>query len=119
MFSLAFDHLHDTPQIHETYNIIVMASSDKALSDAIRNAVRRMFMGPDRDNLTVNKIREQVETELHLHAGYLKQGSWKQESKSIVKTESVITLLLSCCLTYSLKLLSLFVGKASPTRGGW
>jgi len=69
-----------------------MAPSDKVLSDAIRTAVRRMFKGPDRDNLTVNKVREQVEVELHLGAGFLKQGSWKQESKNIVKTESVITL---------------------------
>jgi hypothetical protein len=66
-----------------------MAPSDKVLSEAIRNAVRRMFKGPDRDNLTVNKIRDQVETELHLDPGFLKQGSWKQESKNIVKTESV------------------------------
>lgn len=90
VFSLALDHLHDTPQIHETYNSIPMAPSDKALSDAIRAAVQRMFKGPDRDRLTVNSIREQVETELHLNAGFLKQGSWKQESKSIVKAESVI-----------------------------
>lgn len=66
-----------------------MAPSAQVLSDALRTAVRRMFKGPDRDNLTVNKIREQVERELHLDTGFLKQGSWKQESKNIVKTESV------------------------------
>lgn len=92
-------------QIHESCNSIAMAPSDKVLSNAIRTAVRRMFKGPDRDNLTVNNIREQVETELHLDAGFLKQGSWKQESKSIVKAESVITI-LSYCQAYSLKLLN-------------
>jgi len=91
VFSLALNHLHDTPQIRETYDSIAMAPSDKVLSDAIRTAVRRMFKGPDRDSLTVNNVREQVEAELHLDAGFLKLGSWKQESKSLVKAESVIS----------------------------
>ena len=68
-----------------------MAPSDKVLSDAIRTAVRRMFKGPDRENLSVRKIREQVETDFHLEARFLRRGSWKQESKNIVMTESVTT----------------------------
>jgi hypothetical protein len=89
VYSLVLDHLHYTPQIYDTCNSIAMAPSEKVLSDAIRNAVRRMFNGPDRDDLTVNKIRKQVEKELHLDAGFFKEGSWKQESKNIVKTEHV------------------------------
>ena len=71
-----------------------MTPSDKVVSDAIRNDVRRMFIGPDRDNLTVNKIRQNVAAELHLENGFFKQGSWKQQSKNIVRTENVISTLL-------------------------
>ncbi len=66
-----------------------MAPSDETLSNTIRSAVRRMFQGPDRDNLTVNQVREYVESELGLEEGFLKGGLWKQESKNIVKTEIV------------------------------
>lgn len=59
------------------------------MADAIRKAVRRMFKGPERDDLTVNSVRDHVERDLHLEPGFLKTGSWKQESKNIVKSENV------------------------------
>jgi len=79
---------------------MAMAPSQKVVTDAIRTAVRRMFKSPDRDDLTVNIIRHHVEKELHLESGFLKKGSWKQESKDIVKSESVriINLLLEVVL---------------------
>lgn len=66
-----------------------MAPSQRVVADAIRNTVRHMFTGPDRDSLTVNNVRNRVEAELHLGSGFLKEGTWKQESKSIVKAENV------------------------------
>lgn len=112
VFSLVLDLLHDTPQLHQTYNCIAMAPSDKVLSNVIQTAVRRMFKGPDRDSMTVNNIREQVEAELHLEAGFLKQGSWKQESKNIVNTEHV-TGPVFCCHVFQVEILNPVVGKAS------
>jgi len=89
MFSLALHQSQATPQEHETCQNLAMAPSQKVVADAIRNAVLRMFKSPARDDLTVNNVRDHVERELHLEPGFLKKGSWKQESKNIVKSESV------------------------------
>ncbi len=89
VFSLALHQPEATPEAHDICHTLAMATSQKVVADALRNAVRRMLKGPERDDLTVNGVRSHVEIELGLEPGYLKKGSWKQESKSIVKSESV------------------------------
>jgi hypothetical protein len=66
-----------------------MAPSEKSISNAINKAVRDMYNGTGRDELTVNKIRSIVEDELELEGGFLKQGSWKQKSKDVITAEIV------------------------------
>lgn len=68
---------------------IAMAPSERAIIDAIQTTVRRMFYGPDRDELSVNNVRAQVEKELKLGSGFLKDGAWKQKAKDTIKAESV------------------------------
>jgi hypothetical protein len=66
-----------------------MAPSDKTVLDSIKYTVRNLFQGPDRNELTVNNVRSQVEAALQLDSGFLKEGSWKQKSKELVKAEYV------------------------------
>jgi len=59
-------------------------ATDAAIKTALATAVRRIYNGPDRDNLTVNFVREDVEKKLKLEEGFLKDGDWKAKSKQII-----------------------------------
>ncbi|KAK3385686.1 hypothetical protein B0H63DRAFT_186533 [Podospora didyma] len=59
--------------------------SDKALEAELESTVRRIYHGPDKDQLTVNYARQVVEKKLKLQDGFLKEGEWKGKSKDIIK----------------------------------
>lgn len=58
------------------------------ISESIRTVTQRCY-AKDRDNLTVNIVRNIVELELGLEQGTLKNGDWKERSKEGVWAEVV------------------------------
>lgn len=62
---------------------------DAALSAALVAAVRELFKGPNRDQLSVNNVRKQVEEEHGLDSGFLAGAEWKSRSKTLIK-ETVV-----------------------------
>ncbi|KAK3313171.1 hypothetical protein B0H66DRAFT_387551 [Apodospora peruviana] len=58
--------------------------SDKALEAELAETVRRIYNGPEKDQLTVNYARQAVEEKLKLKEGFLKEGDWKAKSKQII-----------------------------------
>lgn len=59
-----------------------------AISDHIRTVTQRCY-AKDRDNLTVNIVRNTVELELGLQHGTLRSEAWKERSKEGVLSEVV------------------------------
>lgn len=62
---------------------------DAALSAALVAAVRELFKGPNRDQLSVNNVRKQVEEEHGLDSGFFAGAEWKGRSKTLIK-ETVV-----------------------------
>lgn len=62
---------------------------DAALSAALVAAVRELFKGPNRDQLSVNNVRKQVEEEQGLDSGFFAGPEWKSRSKTLIK-ETVV-----------------------------
>ncbi|KAK4182897.1 hypothetical protein QBC35DRAFT_395048 [Podospora australis] len=58
--------------------------AEKAIVAELADAVRRIYNGPDRDNLTVNYVRQAVEEKLGFDDGFLKEGDWKAKSKDAI-----------------------------------
>ncbi|KAJ4387640.1 hypothetical protein N0V93_008237 [Gnomoniopsis smithogilvyi] len=58
---------------------------DDALSAALVAAVRQLFQGPNRDQLSVNNVRKQVEEEHGLETGFFAGLEWKSRSKTLIK----------------------------------
>ena len=66
------------------------APSAAVLEQALRNAVREVYLSGDLDNLTVKRIRKAVEADLDLPDGFFKNDTvWKEESKIIIQSEVV------------------------------
>lgn len=66
-----------------------MSKGDQ-LANALRGAVRATFAASDWDNLTVRRIRGNVELSLGLAPNYFKSdAAWKEKSKSIIEDEVV------------------------------
>lgn len=79
-------HYEDTP-------IPQPNMDDTGLSAAIVAAVRQLFQGPNRDQLSVNNVRKQVEEEHGLESGFFAAPEWKSRSKTLIK-ETVVCLRL-------------------------
>ncbi|KAL8738526.1 MAG: hypothetical protein Q9181_000685 [Wetmoreana brouardii] len=60
---------------------------DTTLEKALRDAVKRIYK-EDPEQLTVKRIRSQVEQDLHLGAGFFKSGSaWNTRSKEVIQSQ--------------------------------
>lgn len=66
------------------------APSEKELEQALRNAVREVYLSGDLDNLTVKRIRKSVEADLDLQDDFFKTDpEWKERSKNVIQSEVV------------------------------
>lgn len=57
----------------------------QALEDGLVAAVRELFSGPDREQLSVNTVRRRVEDGFGLEEGFFAGAQWKARSKQIIK----------------------------------
>lgn len=73
---------------------------DAALSAALVAAVRELFQGSNRDQLSVNNVRKQVEEEHGLDSGFFAGPEWKSRSKTLIKDTVVCHSTLSSTCTY-------------------
>lgn len=83
---------------------------DAALSAALVAAVRQLFKGPNRDQLSVNNVRKQVEEEHGLDSGFFAGPEWKSRSKTLIK-ETVVCYSILSFKMYILALQGLDGGK--------
>jgi len=65
-----------------------MVPSNVALESKLRRAVEEVY-ADNLDSLTVRFIRDKVESELDLDAGYFTTPAWKDKSKTIIKEWAV------------------------------
>lgn len=63
--------------------------SAASVSKAIRDVVISIHKAGNDDDLTVNHVRTAAEQKLGIPAGFLKNGDWKNESKTLIK-EAVV-----------------------------
>ena len=64
--------------------------SDRALTEAIREAVQNVFAAGDMENLTVKRVRMAVEEKLDLKEDFFKRDeNWSKRSKALIEEESV------------------------------
>jgi hypothetical protein len=63
--------------------------SDKAIEAELAQAVRNIYNSSQRDQLSVNLVRQRVEDELDLEDGFFKSSDWKIKSKDIIKNALV------------------------------
>ena len=64
--------------------------SDRALTEAIREAVQNVFAAGDMENLTVKRVRMAVEEKLGLKKDFFKRDeNWSKRSKTLIEEESV------------------------------
>lgn len=61
-----------------------MAPSEKKLKDELQAEVRAVLASDQRDELTVNYIRQRVAEKLDLDSDFFKQGDWKTLSKDVI-----------------------------------
>lgn len=59
-------------------------TSEDAIATELQNTVERIYQSDDRDQLSVNYVRQVVEKKLKLDEGHLKDGDWKARSKQII-----------------------------------
>lgn len=69
-----------------------MAPKKATIEKELAETVQRIYNGPDRDDLTVNYVRQKVEKKLNLDEGFLKDGDWKAKSKEIIHETLVCSL---------------------------
>ncbi|KAJ9602679.1 hypothetical protein H2200_012873 [Cladophialophora chaetospira] len=60
-------------------------ASDEAMNDALREAFSTLWLSDE--NASINTVRAKAEQKLHLKDGFLKTGSWKSKSKSLIEAE--------------------------------
>lgn len=58
--------------------------TDKAIASELGRVVQQVYNGPNREKLSVNYARKEVEENLGLEEDYLKEGDWKARSKEII-----------------------------------
>ncbi|KAK4143493.1 uncharacterized protein C8A04DRAFT_28923 [Dichotomopilus funicola] len=61
-----------------------MVPDNITITRGLADVVRRAYHGPDREDLTVNYARRQVEESLGLEAGFLRREDWKVKSRRII-----------------------------------
>ena len=61
-----------------------MAPSGKDLEAALIQSTSTIF-AEDSENISVNKVRKHVESELDLEDGFFTNGEWKQKSKDLIR----------------------------------
>jgi hypothetical protein len=66
-----------------------MAPKDAAVRVALGEAVREIFFGPKRDEMTANQVRRLAEEKLGLEEGLLGNSDWKAKSKEMIKAAHV------------------------------
>jgi len=66
--------------------------SDKALEKALEDAVLGIFNSAERDQLTVNYVRQVAEKKLGLEDGFFKTDDWKARSKEVARQAVVSAL---------------------------
>lgn len=66
-----------------------MAMDDTALETSLVAIVRGIFTGPNREELSVNTVRQKCEEENGLEEGFFNSLEWKNRSKLIIKSEVV------------------------------
>jgi hypothetical protein len=57
----------------------------KALAEELVTTVRDIYYSSDHDQLSVNLVRQRVESKLGLEDGFFKEGDWKVKSKNVIK----------------------------------
>lgn len=62
---------------------------DNDLEASLVAAVKEIFSGPGREDLSVNTVRTKCEKENGLDEGFFAKGHWKAKSKQIIKTKVV------------------------------
>lgn len=62
---------------------------DKALEASLVAIVKGIFTGPNREELSVNNVRQQCERENGLEDGFFNSAEWKTRSKVIIKGKVV------------------------------
>lgn len=62
---------------------------DKKLEASLLAAVKELFSGPSREDLSVNTVRTKCEKENGLEEGFFAQGEWKAKSKELIKNQVV------------------------------
>jgi len=65
-----------------------MAPSEKAIIAELHGTVQAMY-AEDPETLTVRNVRNKVEGDLGLEAGFLSSATWKEKSKGIIKDYAV------------------------------
>jgi len=70
-----------------------MPPSEKVINSQIKTTVSEIFHGPDRELLTVRKVRDAVEEELGLEKGFLAEPGWKDKCKKLIQDYSVCLIL--------------------------
>jgi len=70
-----------------------MPPSEKVINSQIKTTVSEIFHGPDRELLTVRKVRDAVEEELGLEKGFLAEPGWKDKCKKLIQDYSVCPIL--------------------------
>lgn len=65
--------------------------SAKELAAELVSTTNKIYKGDDQAMLSVNYVREQVEEQLGLNAGFFQEGIWKDKSKQIIKDAVVRT----------------------------
>jgi len=73
-----------------------MPPKPSVIKEELAKTVRDLFK-TDRNSLTVNLVRKNVEENLGLDEGFFRGPNWKQKSKELI-TNTVVCL-LSCQLT--------------------
>lgn len=61
-----------------------MAPKKATIEKELAETVRRVYNSAQRDELTVNYVRQEVEKKLNLDEGFFKEGDWKAKSKEII-----------------------------------
>lgn len=57
----------------------------KVLEAELASTVRDIYHSDARDELSVNLVRQRVETKLGLGKDFFKDGNWKAKSKQLIK----------------------------------
>lgn len=64
---------------------------EKVLTAELVTTVRGIYHSAEHDQLSVNLVRQRVESKLGLEDGFFKDGHWKAKSKNVIK-DAVVSL---------------------------